>query len=130
MVLYIRWLVKVQQCQCFQLWSLLLYLVQVLQFGRQVVSNHLHGFEWRLVEVRRLPIHHLYDHDPQRPDVHLDTARRESQQVEEMCLFRCSNNSGIMRVGVLPLVHKAVWILALVPSSTVFQPETSFFALP
>lgn len=49
-----------------------LYLVQVFQFGRQVVSDHFHGFERRLVEVRRLPIHHLYDHDTQRPDIHLD----------------------------------------------------------
>lgn len=31
---------------------------------------------------------------------------------------------------VLPLVHKEVWIWVLVPSSMVFQPETSFFALP
>lgn len=60
------------------------YLVQILQFGRQVVSNHFHGFERRLVEVRRLPIHHLYDHDTQRPDIHLETARREGQQVEEL----------------------------------------------
>lgn len=48
-----------------------LYLVQVLQFGRQIVPNHLHGFERWLVKIRRLPVHHLYDHDAQRPDVHL-----------------------------------------------------------
>lgn len=49
-----------------------MHLVQVLEFGGKVVSDHLHGFERRLVEVRRLPVHHLYDHDAQRPDVHLD----------------------------------------------------------
>lgn len=82
----------VRHTSCSVKLSLSLYLVQVLQFGRQVVSNHFHGFEWRLVEVRRLSIHHLYDHDTQRPDIHLDTARRDSQQVEEMRSFRRLNN--------------------------------------
>lgn len=45
--------------------------MQVLQFGRQIVPDHLHGFERRLVKIRWLSIHHLYDHDAQRPDVHL-----------------------------------------------------------
>lgn len=34
------------------------------------------------------------------------------------------------KMWVLPLVHKAVWIWALVPSSMGFQPETSFSVLP
>lgn len=53
--------------------------MQILQFRWQVVSNHFHSLERRLVEVRRLPVHHLYDHDSQRPDIHLDTERRVSE---------------------------------------------------
>ena len=48
-------------------------LVEVLELGRQVVPDHLHGFEGRLVEVGRLAVHHLYHHDAQGPDVHLQT---------------------------------------------------------
>lgn len=45
--------------------------MQVLQSGRQIVPNHLHGFEGWLIEVGGLPVHHLNHHHPQRPDVHL-----------------------------------------------------------
>ena len=50
-------------------------LVEVLELGGKVVPDHLHGFEWRLVEVGRLAVHHLYHHDAQRPDVHLQAGR-------------------------------------------------------
>lgn len=56
-------------------------LVQVLQLGRQVVSDHFHGFERRLVEVWRLSVHHLYHHDPQRPDIHLWSVRQPGDEL-------------------------------------------------
>lgn len=58
--------------------------MQVLEFGRQVVPDHLHGFEWWLVEVRRLPVHHLYHHDTQGPDIHLMQAGAGGRQVRQL----------------------------------------------
>lgn len=55
------------------------------------------------------------------------TSRRASLDIQ------MTKNRKIQRankVWASPLVHKAAWIWALVPSSTEFQPETSFFALP
>ena len=54
-------------------------LVQVLELGRLVVPDHLHGFERRLVEVGRLAVHHLNHHDAQGPDVHLPSGSTHPQ---------------------------------------------------
>ena len=34
-------------------------------------GNLVDGFEWSLIQVRRFPFQHLYDHDAQGPDIHL-----------------------------------------------------------
>ncbi len=47
------------------------YLVEVFELGWQIVSDHLHGLEWRLIEVRRLSIHHFNDHNAKWPNIHL-----------------------------------------------------------
>lgn len=48
----------------------------VLQFGRRHVSDPPHGLERRLVEERRLSIHHLDDHDAKGPDVNFRAIRK------------------------------------------------------
>ena len=51
--------------------SVSIYLLGVSERGVAVVSDELHGLSRSAVEEWRLPIHHLYHHDTQRPDVHL-----------------------------------------------------------
>lgn len=46
-------------------------LVRVFQFGWGTVPEPLHGLHWGVAEVGWLPVHHLYHHDTQRPDIHL-----------------------------------------------------------
>ena len=55
-------------CQ-FQL--CIIYLLRVSERGVAVVSDELHSLSRSTVEQWRLPVHHLYHHDTQRPDVHL-----------------------------------------------------------
>lgn len=45
--------------------------VEVFQFGRRAVPESLHCLDWRITEVGGFSIYHLYDHDPQGPDIHL-----------------------------------------------------------
>lgn len=47
--------------------------VEVFQFGRRTVPEPLHCLDWRITEIGGFSIHHLYHHDPQRPDVHLSS---------------------------------------------------------
>lgn len=52
-------------------WCQRAHPVEVFQLGRRTVTEPLHGLDWRVAEVRGFSIHHLYHHDPQRPDIHL-----------------------------------------------------------
>ena len=50
--------------------------LRVLQLGRRHVADPPHGLQRRLVEEGRLPVHHLYHHDAQGPDVHVRPVRQ------------------------------------------------------
>jgi hypothetical protein len=52
------------------------HFVAVLQLGRRHFSDPPHGLQGRLVKERRFPVHHLYHHYPQRPDVHFRPVRQ------------------------------------------------------
>lgn len=52
------------------------HLLGVLQLGRHHVPNPAHRLKRRFVEERRLSVHHLNDHNTQRPNVHLRPVRQ------------------------------------------------------
>ena len=47
------------------------YLLWMLESWRIEVPYKAHGFQRSAIEVRRFPVHHLYYHDAQWPDVNL-----------------------------------------------------------
>ncbi len=94
-------------------------LVRLLESRGQVVSYPSHGLQWRLVEVRRLSVHHLDHHDAQRPDVHLRTHHSRSALT---VTHNAAHGSPSLTV---PRCRRAVWRWPPEPSSTAFPPETS-----
>lgn len=72
--------------------------VEVFQFGRRAVTEPLHCLDWRITKIGGFSIHHLYHHDPQRPDVHLweptTTSIRTVQSNRSLlCCFHTDCNS-------------------------------------
>ncbi|RNA03886.1 hypothetical protein BpHYR1_020450 [Brachionus plicatilis] len=78
----------------------------VAEPGRRHVPDEPHGLEGRLVEIGRLAIDHLNDHDAQRPDVHLGAIGQPRYDLGRHPVRRADQRLSFLQVGA-HLGHKA-----------------------